>query len=236
MSELVFVRHGQASFGAESYDKLSPLGVRQIEVLADYWQSIGEKFDHVYSGDLLRQKETAEGLLSLVNGHPTQATVKPGFNEYNGGPIMEIYLRDHAATEGIGAGITGSIHERKLFQQVFEAATGKWIAGELIATALDAEFETWSDFKVRVRAAIDALMQSHGSGSRVLIATSGGVIALALQHVLNLPDRHALAVNWMVNNSSVTRIRYGAGRMSLSLFNGLSHLEKPEHQELITFR
>ena len=33
MSEIYFVRHGQASFGSEDYDRLSPLGVRQAQVL-----------------------------------------------------------------------------------------------------------------------------------------------------------------------------------------------------------
>jgi broad specificity phosphatase PhoE len=79
-------------------------------------------------------------------------------------------------------------------------------------------------------------MARHDNGSRVLVSTSGGVIALALQRVLGLPDAQVIAANWMVNNSSVTRIRYGGGRVSLSLFNGLSHLEKPQLRDKITFR
>ena len=59
MSEIILVRHGQASFGADSYDKLSDKGVEQVKVLARHWQEVGEQFDHVYSGTLLRQRETA---------------------------------------------------------------------------------------------------------------------------------------------------------------------------------
>ena len=84
--------------------------------------------------------------------------------------------------------------------------------------------------------AIDALMARHSKGARVLVATSGGVIALALQRVLGLPDSQVIAANWMVNNSAVTRIRYGGGRVSLTLFNGLAHLEKPGLREKITYR
>jgi broad specificity phosphatase PhoE len=241
VSELIFVRHGQASFGAESYDKLSELGIRQIQILADHWHSIGERFDHIYSGELLRQLETANGLLTLVqndphHGAPAQAQIHPGLNEYNGGPLIDIYLRDHAAVMDIGAGLESPINDRKLFQQVFEAATAKWIAGELRPTGDDSGFEPWSQFQERVQAAIEEIMQRHSRGSKVLISTSGGVIALALQSVMKLPDSQAIAVNWMVNNSSVTRIRYGGGRASLSLFNGLSHLETPQYREFITFR
>jgi broad specificity phosphatase PhoE len=86
MSELIFVRHGQASFGKESYDKLSERGVEQIKILARHWQALDQDFDYIYSGSLLRQRETANELRSLVRGQPEQATVNPAFNEYNGDP------------------------------------------------------------------------------------------------------------------------------------------------------
>src|SRR5690606_34016515 len=124
-----------------------------------------------------------------------------GFNEYNGTPLIDIYLRDHAATAGIGAGVTGPIHDRKLFQQVFEQATSRWILDQLKPGETDHEFEPWRMFQLRVQSAVDELMGRHDKGSRVLIATSGGVIALAVQHVLQLSDNHAIAMNWTINNS-----------------------------------
>ncbi|MGB4249003.1 MAG: histidine phosphatase family protein [Pseudohongiellaceae bacterium] len=232
MSELIFVRHGQASFGAQSYDKLSPLGVEQVRLLADHWQTHGERFDHLYCGELLRQRETAAELLPLVEA-PAQIAVHPGLNEYDGGPLIDIYLRDHHPAD---SGVTLPILDRKLFQQVFEATTSKWIDGALTPAPHDKGFEAWHNFKSRVHNAIDELMARHSNGSRVLVSTSGGVIALALQRVLGLPDAQVIAANWMVNNSSVTRIRYGGGRVSLTLFNGLSHLEKPELRDKITYR
>ena len=41
MAELLIVRHGQASFGAENYDELSPLGVEQAQLAGDYLRHIG---------------------------------------------------------------------------------------------------------------------------------------------------------------------------------------------------
>ena len=40
----------------------------------------------------------------------------------------------------------------------------------------------------------------------------------------------------MVNNSSVTRLRYGDGKLSLVQFNALAHLEKPGLRGKITYR
>lgn len=233
MSELIFVRHGQASFGAESYDKLSPLGVEQVRQLARYWQDIGESFDHIYCGDLLRQKETAAELMPLIGPANPSPTIHSALNEYDGGPLIDIYLRDHHPKD---EPLSLPIQDRKTFQLVFEQTTSRWIRGELVPQAHDTEFEPWIDFQHRVHGVIDELMRKHTGGSRVLVSTSGGVIALALQRVLGLPDEQAIAANWMVNNSSVTKLRYGGGRMSLTLFNGLSHLEKPELREMITYR
>ncbi len=235
MSELILVRHGQASFGAESYDKLSAQGARQIEILADYWRTLGDQFDHLYSGELKRQIETAEGLRSLVTA-PDAIQVHPGFNEYNGEPIISLYLRDHAAADGFGDNVQLPITDRKTFQLVLEAATTRWINDTLEASNADAGYESWRDFQARVHGALDELMQRHTGGSRVLVSTSGGVIALALQRALQLPDNQVLATNWMVHNSSVTRLVYGRGKVSLASFNSLAHLEVPAWRDLITFR
>lgn len=233
MSELVLVRHGQASFGAESYDKLSPLGIEQVQLLAQHWQENGEQFDHLYCGELQRQRETAALLQPLVADSTRDPNIHLGLNEYDGTPIIDLYLRDHHRAQ---TPVQLPILDRKEFQLIFEAATSRWIEGRLLPQPHDTDFEPWLDFKSRVHNAMDELMARHGNGSRVLVSTSGGVIALALQRVLGLPDAQVIAANWMVNNSSVTRIRYGGGRVSLSLFNGLSHLEKPALRDKITFR
>ena len=41
MGTLYLVRHGQASFGADNYDQLSPLGHEQGVRLGRYWARIG---------------------------------------------------------------------------------------------------------------------------------------------------------------------------------------------------
>ena len=40
MSEIYFIRHGQASFGEENYDRLSDLGVKQAKYLARHLAKI----------------------------------------------------------------------------------------------------------------------------------------------------------------------------------------------------
>jgi broad specificity phosphatase PhoE len=47
MATLYLIRHGQASFGADDYDKLSGLGCRQASVLGDYLLKGGIEFDAI---------------------------------------------------------------------------------------------------------------------------------------------------------------------------------------------
>ena len=44
MGTLYLVRHGQASFGADDYDKLSDLGHRQCVRLGEYFRDKGVRF------------------------------------------------------------------------------------------------------------------------------------------------------------------------------------------------
>lgn len=236
MSELIFVRHGQASFGSDSYDKLSERGVEQIRILADHWRETGEAFDCIYSGTLRRQRETAQELLHLVQGRPSGPRHEPCFNEYDGDPLLRIYLRDHAAAEGFDSALRWPIREERLLQRLFEAATAKWIRNELKPSGQDGEFEHWTGFQERVHGKVDELMARHTGGSRVLISTSGGVIAMALQRVLQFPDEQVIHTNWMVNNSSVTKVKYGNGKVSLTQFNSLPHLERSGRQHMVTYR
>ena len=79
-------------------------------------------------------------------------------------------------------------------------------------------------------------MARHNEGARVLVSTSGGVIAMVLQRVLQFPDDAVITTNWMVRNSSVSRIKYGRGKVSLTQFNSLPHLERAGLQQMITYR
>ena len=106
----------------------------------------------------------------------------------------------------------------------------------MVAQESDQDFEPWQEFKQRVHTVVDGIMSRHKRGSRVIISTSGGVIASALQRVLDYPDDKVIATNWMVHNSSVTKIRYGGGRASMTQFNSLPHLERQDMQHLVTYR
>ena len=80
MANLLIIRHGQASFGAENYDQLSPLGQRQADLTGEFLYQMGTRFSAAYSGDLSRQRETGERVLDQLDEAP-DLIVDPRFNE-----------------------------------------------------------------------------------------------------------------------------------------------------------
>ena len=64
MGTLYLVRHGQASFGADDYDQLSPLGRQQAVRLGEYLRPKlqGKPLEAVLMGSLKRHRQTWEGI------------------------------------------------------------------------------------------------------------------------------------------------------------------------------
>ncbi len=78
MSELFLVRHAQASFGEDDYDRLSPLGHQQARWLGEYFKFRKLRFDHVICGEMTRHRETLEGICSGMElDSPSHGDTRP---------------------------------------------------------------------------------------------------------------------------------------------------------------
>ena len=90
MGTLYLVRHGQASFGADDYDQLSPLGWRQARRLGAYWRErlgSGLALDAVLTGTLRRHAQSYAAIAQALAGMP-QPLVWPGLDEYDGDALI----------------------------------------------------------------------------------------------------------------------------------------------------
>jgi len=233
VSEIFLLRHGQASFGAEDYDRLSQLGERQVRLLGEHLAALGIGFDAVYSGSMRRQRDSARIVLQAMGvDEPPAIQAMAQFDEFAHLPILREYLgmRARAGDEEVDIGRLRS--DRRYFQQVFDAATRRWIGRDLVAP----DIEDWEAFCGRVSEGIAAIRQRHVGGQRVLVSTSAGAISVAVQAILGMPRDQALKLAWVVGNSSLTRVLYHGDRISLAAFNSLTHLEQPDRVALISFR
>ncbi len=77
---LLLIRHGQASFGADDYDKLSPVGEAQSRVLGAWLAAANAPPDLIAIGPRRRHRRTAELCLQAA-GIDTELLVVEGLDE-----------------------------------------------------------------------------------------------------------------------------------------------------------
>src|SRR5277367_509052 len=85
MGVIYVVRHGQAAFGTDHYDRLTETGFKQARLLGAYFGLRNIQFDAVFTGTLRRQTETAQGILDghAEFGSQMPQETLPGLDEYN---------------------------------------------------------------------------------------------------------------------------------------------------------
>lgn len=216
MGEVVLVRHGQASFGAEDYDKLSELGCAQAGWLGEYFNAHDMAFDHIVRGALRRHRETADGIVQAMGLGEVAEDAR--FDEFHYDPLQEEYLRETG---------TDAPTSRASFLAMFPELFVQWEDGLLRGSG-----ESYAAFSGRVWEALDAVVQAD---RRVLVVTSGGVIGTVIRRVLRLDARAAADLTLNIHNASVHRLNFEEGHLRLSQFNASPHLDPVERAHARTY-
>ena len=221
MASIYVIRHGQASFGEENYDKLSTLGCRQAEVLGEYLRDCGIHFDATYSGDLQRQRKTAE-LAVASQPQKTRHIVDKRFNELQNEEQFEVLLPDVLSRNtALQALVDGGMHSSKDYQKVLKHVFNYWIS----PNCPESSIQSWASYSGDVRAALAEIIKTQGSGKTIGLFTSGGTIATIVAQVLGLGSEHVYNFYEPVINCSVTQLFYSGERVSLSYYNDHSFLD-----------
>ncbi|HEY8815138.1 MAG TPA: histidine phosphatase family protein [Candidatus Dormibacteraeota bacterium] len=195
------MRHGQSTWNHERRIQgqldppLSDEGRRQAARLG--LRLAGRTFAGIYTSDLRRAAETAQLVGRAVGVDATPMA-----------ELREIYL-------------------------------GQWegLRTEELAARFPEAWASWTDepdwdlvpggersvaFEARVGAALDSLFERHAQGD-VLVVTHGGVIQIALHHVVGRPGRGIFP--FRIQNASVSVLERRNGRVVVSGVNDIGHLE-----------
>jgi broad specificity phosphatase PhoE len=219
MAELFLVRHAQAAFGTDDYDRLTELGHRQARWLGEYFAERTIAFDRVVTGSLRRHRETLAGIAEAL---PLPAADElPGLNEYRAEVLLAAYLAGRSLPPLEHA------EDRRGHFRVLREALYAWVDGKLRADA----HLSFPEFEAGVRQALEAAR--HGA-ERVLIVSSGGPISSAIGAVLGVTPRTVVDLNLQTRNTGLSELRAGAQRAHCVSFNAVPHLERRERREAIT--
>ncbi len=236
MSEILMIRHGQASFGEDNYDQLSPVGVRQAKIVARYLSKVRKPSDAVYCGKMKRQVNTAEELVEcyrVIRVAVPEILPSMFFNEYDSLTVWESLIPGIIQENpSLSKDLEQVYSDKKSFQKLFEQVMHRWISG-----AYDPPGSPkWSDFKKRVRQGLKDIMKRHSSKKQLAIFTSGGPISVAIQLALGISDQKTIEISWQIMNASITRFKYNDRGIALSGFNDIAHLELEHDRQLLTYR
>ncbi|WP_444944744.1 histidine phosphatase family protein [Microbulbifer sp. ZKSA006] len=223
MAEFILVRHGQASFGAEDYDNLSDTGWQQSRWLGEYWRDKGIYFDRLICGNLTRHRQTLDGICQgLGNSSENSHTVLPQLNEFDFLAVTQCY-RERYPQRAPGAHASRADFYRFLKQGMLA-----WAAGEI------SPVESWLHFEARIADALKSICDSP-KGSRTLVVSSGGAIAMMLTQILGGPVSTVANLNMQIQNTAVSRLFFSAENISLHSFNHVPHLDRDGRREYITY-
>ncbi len=224
MSRIYLVRHGQAPFGTDDYDRLTATGIAQCEQLARHWRAIGRPVDSLFSGKLRRQRDSAAAFargFGLPDGAPLVPRELPGFEEYNHRALLEAHGGD---------GLHAASTDPREFHRRLTQALAAWTEGRL------AGFEPYGEFRARCASALDALLVATGRGRTAVLFASAGSIAAAMQCALGIGDRHAVRLKLTFYNTGVSCLLWDGETITIESVNAVSHLEHPSFTRMITHR
>lgn len=240
MALLLLVRHGQASFGSDNYDRLSAVGKRQAIRTGAFIHARWGSIARIRCGTHERHWATARLILErggIAHRDRSEIETDDRLNEVDVDGQIARYARDLCQQDPeFGRWLADMRSSSKLYQKVIQRVFAHW---QSRATTLEG-IESWPDFSGRVLAALGDLLGQAQSGETTLVVTSGGVIATIVQHVLGLQPQGTYPLFEAMKNCSLTELLHTSQRCSLSSFNETAHLVEldnhPGVSELVTYR
>lgn len=217
MSIIYLVRHGQASFGTDDYDRLSDLGKEQSRTTGQHLAAQTVTPVHIVHGEMLRQRQTAEGIQA---GLDTELTLQigTGWNEYNAWELTAALPRTDPRAQ----------QDSQIFQAELERGAARWASGDH-----DSDYsETFAEFTSRVDRALSEAGVAMNSGESTIVVSSAGAIAWTATSLLGGGFDQWLALNRVTINAGITKIITGSRGMKLISFNEHGHLPR----SAITYR
>ncbi|WP_367103266.1 histidine phosphatase family protein [uncultured Psychrobacter sp.] len=239
MTTILLARHGQASFGQQNYDQLSKLGCTQASLLGQHYANTQRRIDAVFSGNLVRQRDSARHFWEAYQHSVTASSNEPildlsapesyvidEFAEFN---HKDVFIKSNPAftsQAAIDAELAKADAPKDRLGELFHLAMQRWHAGDS-----DTDYiESWPQFSNRAQKALEqvqnrvAQMNHLQHNSTVLVFTSGGIIAAITAKLLHQGSQTAYQINRSLVNTGVTSIMLPNQTPNLLSLNEYSHL------------
>ena len=202
-TEIILIRHGETEWNSQlrmqghSNSPLSKVGRGQIQALGEWMKNVS--FDHIYSSDSLRARQTAEAITHFS------------------GDTMQFDQRIREKNLGVFEGLT-SIEARERHPEIyrlFKTGGANYVIdeGESTQQVLDRALEFIEEIRLR-----------HPE-QRVVMVTHGGVVRVLMKHTLGLSID--ARTSFLIKNTGIFRLVWNE-KWLVTQMGVVSHLEKLE--------
>jgi len=198
-TEIILIRHGETEWNSQrrmqghSNSELSSVGRGQIQALGELMKN--ESFDHIYSSDSLRARQTAEAI--------TQHT----------GHTLQFDQRIREKNLGVFEGLTSTEAKERHPEvyRLFKTEGAKYVIdeGESTQQLLERALEFIEEIRLR-----------HPQ-ERVVMVTHGGVVRVLMKHSLGLPID--APTRFIIKNTGIFGLIWNENWL-VTQMGGVSHL------------
>ncbi|MET7639733.1 histidine phosphatase family protein [Streptomyces sp. NPDC005438] len=230
MSVLLLVRHGQASFGADDYDELTPLGQEQATLLGASLARRGLTPDLLVRGGLRRHQQTLVHLVAGADWAAVPVEVDRRWDEFDHRQVFAAHRPEYLAPGRLAAELARGPQAARDLQHLFEEATTRWWSGDH-----DGDYpEPFPRFADRVDRALAQTARLTPPGGTALVVSSGGPLSAVASQLLAGNGSLWPRLNPVAVNTGVSKVVAGSRGLTLVTVNAHEHLD--HRRQLLTYR
>ena len=230
MATIYIIRHGQAQFGMEEYDALSPTGIEQAKILGDSFLQRKIIPTQLISGAMKRHQQTMEYCLERMGLSEIEKVTNDDWNEFDHRDIIARYEPRYADLNELKKDIFLDKSPKEKITEVLNGAVTRWTSGKYFDYN-----ESWTTFCERVKNGLQKIENETSKDDVVLVFSSGGSISVVLQKILDLSVQKTFELQLNIANCSITKLKTSSRGTQLLSFSDYSHFEG-ENKKWLTYK
>ncbi|MBK9792230.1 MAG: histidine phosphatase family protein [Sphingobacteriales bacterium] len=230
MATIYLIRHGQAQFGMEEYDALSPTGIEQAKLLGASFLQRTIIPTKIISGAMKRHQQTMDYCLEKMQIENPEKITNNDWNEFDHRDIIAKYEPRYADLNELKKDIFLDKSPKEKITEVLIGAVTRWTSGQQ-----NDYNESWTTFCDRVKNGLQKIEKESQKEDIVFVFSSGGSISVIMQQILDLSVQKTFEMQLNIANCSITKLRTSSRGTQLLSFSDYAHFEG-EHKKWLTYK
>lgn len=230
MATIFLIRHGQAQFGMEEYDALSPTGIEQAKLLGASFLQRTIIPTKIISGAMKRHQQTMDYCLEKMQIENPEKITNNDWNEFDHRDIIAKYEPRYANLNELKKDIFLDKSPKEKITEVLVGAVTRWTSGQF-----NDYNESWTTFCERVKNGLQKIEKESQKEDIVFVFSSGGSISVIMQQILDLSVQKTFEMQLNIANCSITKLRTSSRGTQLLSFSDYAHFDG-EHKKWLTYK